>query len=209
MNSAINATLAFTICIILSACAHIPLPDSTRSAVRQMPEGISGAILDRTDSETKVTAVREYIIGPGDVYEIVLRGSGAKLAVVTVQANGRADLPFGGNRHVAGETAAQLEKFLSFKREKETNDPTAVEVHFLNINNVYLLGEVKRAGAVPYKPGLTLGEALKNSGGATHRAEARQVWIKPRHGDKELAAPFDPSLPLLPGDMVRLRERYF
>lgn len=209
MNSAVKAGLALTLCAALGGCGGVKWPEGARSAARQLPQGVSGALVRATDPEETVTGVRQYKMGPGDVFTATLRGSGVTLATITVGEDGRADLPFGGNRYVAGETLEQLETFLTYKREKETRDPTAVDVAFVNVRDVYLIGEVKRAGPIAYKPGLTLGEALKLRGGATHKAEARTVWIKPRHTEAEIEAPFDPALPLLPGDMVRLRERYF
>ena len=198
--------------IFLSGCAGLPqLPElGLRDAARGLPEGVTGAVLDATTPEPgPITALRQYTFGEGDEIEIRLRGATDPIGIVTVLGTGRVRLPLVGERYIVGETTEDLEGVLSRARELETGDPTAVEVHLRNPWDVYILGEVKNAGRLAYARGLTLGDALAARGGPTHKTDPARISIRARHAQREMTARFDPALPLLPGDIIRLNEQFF
>ncbi len=73
----------------------------------------------------------------------------------------------------------------------------------------YILGEVNRAGEYPFSAGMTVNNAVASAGGFTYRANKSRVHIKHQGEDKERRYKLTPSLPLKPGDTVRIGERLF
>ena len=66
-----------------------------------------------------------------------------------------------------------------------------------------------KPGEYPYKGGLNVFSAIALAGGATYRASRSSVMIQHagEAGFKEY--PLSPTIPIIPGDLVRVPERYF
>ena len=73
----------------------------------------------------------------------------------------------------------------------------------------YILGEVTRPGEYPFSEGLTVQNAVATAGGFTYRANQRQVFIKHRNETQERRVRMSASLPVQPGDTIRITERFF
>ena len=80
----------------------------------------------------------------------------------------------------------------------------------LSYRPYYITGEIGRSGAYPYTAGLTVSQAIAAAGGFSYRANQRHAFIK---RDKD---PVEHSIDLknsnilvLPGDVIRVGERYF
>ncbi|MBL8560360.1 MAG: SLBB domain-containing protein [Hyphomonadaceae bacterium] len=73
----------------------------------------------------------------------------------------------------------------------------------------YILGEVSRPGEYPFSEGLTVQNAVATAGGFTYRANQRQVFIKHRNETQERKVRMNASLPVQPGDTIRITERFF
>lgn len=73
----------------------------------------------------------------------------------------------------------------------------------------YILGEVTRPGEYPFSEGLTVQNAVATAGGFTYRANQRHVYIKHRNETQERKVRMSASLPVQPGDTIRITERFF
>ena len=73
----------------------------------------------------------------------------------------------------------------------------------------YILGEVNRPGEYPFSEGLTIQNAVATAGGFTYRANQRQVVVKHRDEPTERKLKLTASAPVLPGDTIRVQERFF
>ena len=77
-------------------------------------------------------------------------------------------------------------------------------------NLVYVIGEVKNAGQYPYRPGLTVQDAVAMAGGYTYRANTRTLYVRRTNAGGEDTVQTDSDrAPVLPGDNIRVPERYF
>jgi polysaccharide export outer membrane protein len=73
----------------------------------------------------------------------------------------------------------------------------------------YVLGEVTKPGEYPYRAGLTINSAVATAGGFTFRAEQDYIYIQ-RYGEgAETKIKMSPSVPVFPGDIVRVDNRFF
>lgn len=73
----------------------------------------------------------------------------------------------------------------------------------------YILGEVNRPGEYAFSEGLTVQNAVATAGGFTYRANQRQVFVKHRDETAERRVKMSASLPVQPGDTIRITERFF
>lgn len=73
----------------------------------------------------------------------------------------------------------------------------------------YILGEVNRPGEYPFSEGLTIQNAVATAGGFTYRANQRNVFVKHRNEPMERKVRMTAATPVLPGDTIRITERFF
>ena len=126
-----------------------------------------------------------------------------------VGEQGTVSLPLIGSLRLGGLTISQAERQIveAFKPDYLLDPQVSIEV--LNYRPFYILGEVRNPGSYPYVIGMTVTEAVALGGGFTHRARKEKVVVI-RGGD---AAKREVELPttalILPGDVVKVRERFF
>lgn len=126
-----------------------------------------------------------------------------------VDPNGMVSLPLAGTVKAVGLTQAQLEKELAQKFRSEYLRNPKVTVTILQFRPIYIVGEVERQGEYPFKPGLNVLTAMAAAGGGTYRSSRSHVLIQHfgESGMKEY--PQQASTMILPGDLIKVPERYF
>ena len=126
-----------------------------------------------------------------------------------VDPNGMVSLPLAGTIRAVGLTQPQFEQELAKKFRSEYLRDPKVTVTILQYRAIYLVGEVEKQGEYPYKPGLNVLTALAMAGGGTYRANRNYVLIQ-HIGDKGMKEyPQTSATLVLPGDLIRVPERYF
>lgn len=78
----------------------------------------------------------------------------------------------------------------------------------LNYRPIYVHGEVKTGGEFQYKSGLRLRDAIAMAGGYTYRADQSYIVLG-RDDDKEAKVALPGDAMVLPGDNIRVPERFF
>ncbi|MEO1324334.1 MAG: SLBB domain-containing protein, partial [Pseudomonadota bacterium] len=84
-----------------------------------------------------------------------------------------------------------------------------VNAEVMNYRPFYILGEVRTPGEYPYTSGLTILNAVATAGGFTYRANDDVILIRGAEDTEEYRVRLDPSTPILPGDTIRVIERFF
>lgn len=119
-----------------------------------------------------------YIIGAQDVLDISVWKEKELTETVPVRPDGRISLPLLNDMQAAGLTPTQLADQITKGLKKFVTDPqVTVVVTQINSQRVYLIGEVKRAGAYPLLPGETVLQALSSSGGFTMFANMKKIYV--------------------------------
>ena len=107
-------------------------------------------------------------------------------------------------------TPAELENLLADKLDPDFVRAANVSVEVLNFRPFYIVGEVRQPGSYQFVPGMTVLNAVALGGGYTYRARESAFVVRRPAGDgsvNHLLANAD--TPILPGDIVTVRERYF
>jgi polysaccharide biosynthesis/export protein len=151
-----------------------------------------------------------YQLGTGDKLRVTVFGEQALSGEFEVDSTGVASLPLVGQVKAAGMTPRQFEEALTatFKNGGYLRDPK-VSVEVLNYRPYYILGEVQKPGEYPYKNGLNVMSAVATAGGFTYRASPGTVEIQRAGEVKGKRYPLTTTVPVFPGDIVRIPERYF
>jgi polysaccharide export outer membrane protein len=79
----------------------------------------------------------------------------------------------------------------------------------LNYRPFYIQGEVKNAGEYTYSNGLLVRDAIAKAGGYTYRASTNYVYIRHAAEHEEKRYALDTPVYVIPGDNIRIDERFF
>jgi protein involved in polysaccharide export with SLBB domain len=162
------------------------------------------------DAETWLKGTEEYRLASGDRLRITVFGQPEMSREYQIDGAGRLAFPLVGTFNTRGMTPAALEASLKDKLDPDYVRDAAVSVELLTFRPFYIVGEVKVPGSYSYVPGMTVLNAVAIGGGYTYRARETNFIVRRPSGDgrvTQLAATAD--TPLLPGDIVTVRERYF
>jgi polysaccharide export outer membrane protein len=172
--------------------------------------GCAGTTLSDAEKQAAVEAsTAPAKLQPGDKIRIVVFGEDSLGGEYQLDQSGQISLPLAGTIKVQGLTQSELEQQLAKKfRSQYIKDPK-VTVTITTLRPYYMMGEVKNPGQFAYQSGLNVLTALAIAGGPTYRASRTTVEIQ-RLGETSMHDyPISESIPILPGDVVKVPERYF
>jgi len=153
--------------------------------------------------------VGDYQLGAGDKIRVIVFGEDSLSGEFFVAGTGRVSLPLIGEIRAAGLTISQLQQAITAAlRDGYLKDPR-VSVDVLNYRPFYILGEVEKPGEYPYTNDLTVLNAVATAGGFTYRANKRDVYIRSADQKRERKLELDATTKVMPGDTIRIGERFF
>ena len=146
---------------------------------------------------------------PGEKIHVIVFGEDRLSGEYEIDPAGFVSLPLAGTIKAAGLSKQQLERDLSKKFSGEYLRNPRVTVDVTSFRPFYILGEVTKAGEYSFKSGLNVMSAIAIAGGTTYRANRSTVLIQHigENGFREY--PLSPTIPVSPGDLIRVPERYF
>lgn len=156
--------------------------------------------------ESDLTIGQIYLLGTGDKIRLTVFGEEDLSGEFEVDSSGRVSLPLIGTIKASGISTRELEQLSSDKLSDGYLIDPRVSIEVLNFRPFFILGEVNEPGSYPYVNGLTVLNAVALSGGFTHRANRDKILIQ--RGDKE-EIKANPSTKVLPGDLLKIQERFF
>jgi protein involved in polysaccharide export with SLBB domain len=154
-------------------------------------------------------AVPPYRLGSGDKVRVIVFGEPALSGQFSIEARGAIALPLVGQIEAAGREPRELETLIADRLRGDYVNNPKVSVEVLEFRPFYILGEVARPGQYPYVPGLTALSAVATAQGFTPRANKKKVQIRHLGAPGETTYRLTPSTPVLPGDTIRITERFF
>lgn len=158
-------------------------------------------------------------LGPGDKLELtIFYGNKESKATYSLDASGQMEVQYIGNVHAGGKTTRQVqEEVLQRLSDGYLKDPvvslTLVEINSLKCS---VFGQVAHSGTIKFTPGMTIVEAIAQSGGFSPLARKNLVQVtRVVQGKKQTyEIPVEmigegkrPNFPMMPGDEVFVPER--
>lgn len=154
--------------------------------------------------------VASYHLSPGDKVKVTVFNEPDMSGEFAVNGSGNVSIPLAGDVPAAGATAEQFETAVARKLSGRYVKNPRVSVEIVAYRPFNVIGEVRNAGQYPYRPGLTVQDAIAMAGGYTYRANTGTAYIRRAQAPGEATVKTDGErIAVLPGDNIRIPERYF
>ncbi len=151
-----------------------------------------------------------YKLGAGDKVRLLVGGFSNLSTDYRVNDVGTISLPMLGAIKVAGKTTTEVEQELAaLMRREELAVNASVNVQIEEYRPFFIMGEVKRPGAYPYVPGMTVLTAITVAGGHTFRANTKAYGINRTENGAIIKGKGTDDTQILPGDTVIVHEAWF
>jgi polysaccharide export outer membrane protein len=172
--------------------------------------GCAGAGAPPISTADVAAGLESYHLGAGDRVRVTVFNEPSLTGEYNITPGGALAFPLIGVVSAGGRTIDAVQQELTGKlAEGYVNDPR-VSVEVLNYRPFYILGEVNRPGEYSYASGMTVEQAIARAGGFTYRANEKTVYLRRQTGAGESAVPLrSAQVAVLPGDTIRIGERYF
>ncbi|MGH6769273.1 MAG: polysaccharide biosynthesis/export family protein [Xanthobacteraceae bacterium] len=170
------------------------------------PRGIAGDLPAR-DAMAQSSG---YLLSSGDKLRVTVFNEPDLTGEFQIDHSGNVAFPLVGTIAAAGLSTAEFQnRLLRRLRSGYVRNPrVSIEIASYRPFNVF--GEVKNSGQYPFRPGLTVQDAIAMAGGFTYRASSRTAYVRRASANGEMTVRLDgPRVSILPGDDVRVPERYF
>jgi Periplasmic protein involved in polysaccharide export len=173
--------------------------------------GCAGSTAQPLSMSDQAAGLAGYRVGAGDKLRITVFNEPTLTGEYNVASNGAVAFPLigvvqAGNRSI-DDVTHEITGRLS---GAYVNDPR-VSVEVLNYRPFYILGEVNKPGEYPYASGMTVEQAIAKAGGFTYRANEKAAFLRRQTATGESSVLLRGAAPVavLPGDTIRVGERYF
>jgi polysaccharide biosynthesis/export protein len=169
----------------------------------------STTIRDARNSDS----LSQYVIGAADVIRINVWKNVELSQTLTVDPDGFVSVPLLGDIHVAGTTTSQLGTTLASRYKSFVVSPqVTVSVIDIRSRQVYVMGQVGKAGGYPLIAPITVLQLIAQAGGLNTFAKRKSIYVlRAKNGGTE-KLPFNyvsvtrgngkQNIMLQPGDTV-------
>lgn len=152
----------------------------------------------------------EYRVNTGDTIKIAVQDLDAANGDYVVDDTGSISLPMVKQIEVRGLTFREIgAKIEDQYRSTGILNAPVVNVQPALLRPFYVLGEVNRPGEFSYRQGMTVLAAISAAGGYTYRASSGEVEVTRNIDGREVTGRADETTLVMPGDRIRVFERWF
>jgi len=150
-----------------------------------------------------------YRLGSGDKLRITVFNEKDLSGDFDVNDQGLVALPLVGQVKIGGMTINEAQQLITERYGKDYLVNPRVNVEVTNYRPFFILGEVKSPGSYPYVSGMSVVNAVALAGGYTPRANNGRIVIKRASDPQSGEQPAREDSAVLPGDVIRVPERFF
>ena len=169
----------------------------------------STAVAAKAPASAVAVAQESYRLGAGDKLKITVYNEPTLTGEYAITSEGNVSMPLIGDVPAGGISIKALQQALTAKLASFVKDPI-VSVEPTTYRPYYILGEVNKPGEYPYSMGLKVEQAVAAAGGYTYRANRGTVFVRRSENEKEQRFNVkEQRVPVLPGDTIRVGERFF
>ena len=150
-----------------------------------------------------------YRLGVGDKIKLAVFGEQDLSGSLEVNTQGTVQVPLIGEVPAKGLSVNEFKEQVQRRLASGYIKSPKVSVEMLSYRPVFVHGEVKNGGEFPFKFGTRLRDAVAMAGGYTYRAEKSYVLLTRDGEQQEMRVSMPSDFVLMPGDNVRVPERFF
>lgn len=152
--------------------------------------GPVGSSVHKTENQ-RVSAAH-YLIGKGDILEIVTWKEPDFTREVQVRIDGNISFPLIADIEAAGRTTEEVEAEIRKRLlEYVTHPVVSVSVKEARSQRYYVMGEVAQPGEYPLNKELSVLQAFALAGGFTEWANKKEIVLIRRDGSREKSIPIN------------------
>lgn len=191
-----------TLCLVLLLAAGCTIMSYPESGTPPSAAANSNA------SAPQISADDDYRLGAEDKVKVNVYGEADLSGEFVVDSSGVLSAPFIGQIEAKGLTVREFEAAYAKKlRDAQILKDPKVSAEVTSFRPIYVLGEVKKPGQYAYVSGMTVQKAVALAEGYTYRASESHVDVT--RGGKKFSVDVTPQTKVLPGDEIRIPERFF
>jgi polysaccharide export outer membrane protein len=156
-----------------------------------------------------VASLKSYSVGIGDKVKVTVVGEGDLSGTFEINPDGNIALPLVGEVHVAGLDVEGLRSAVVRKLSNGYLRSPRVTVEVAVYRPIYVHGEVRTGGAFPFKAGTRFRDVIAVAGGYNYRANNDYVVLSREGLGREVRVAMPSDILVMPGDNIRVPERFF
>jgi polysaccharide export outer membrane protein len=151
-----------------------------------------------------------YVLAPGDRLKINVFNEPDLTGEFQIDDKGNIAFPLIGEITAGGLALDDFRTSLvEHLRNGYVRQPR-VTVDIVNYQPINIIGEVRNAGQYPYRPGVSAQDVAAIAGGYTYRANQHKIYVTRGQAQKPITVELDEGhFLILPGDTIKIPERYF
>lgn len=120
----------------------------------------------------------QYVIGAGDVLDVMVYGESDLSRTVFVRIDGRISLPLAGEVQAAGSSPAELGEKITENLEEFLEEPEVTVIIEDSKSKVYyMVGQVESPGEYPITRQITVLQAISRAGGFREWAKKDRIMV--------------------------------
>ena len=150
-----------------------------------------------------------YRLDAGDKLRVTVFGEMDLSGEYEVDGSGLIRLPLVGEVQAGGLGLHEFEDRVKSALERGYLKNAKVSAEVINYRPFYIYGQVNKPGQYAFINGMSVLNAVALAGGYTYRANESDVYVRRKGVGKEEAVPADETTKVYPGDVIRVRERFF
>lgn len=154
-------------------------------------------------------AIDRYLLDTGDTINITVFGEPELSKQTLLSDSGNITYPFLGEINVRGLTVVELEKTIHDGLKGDYLINPNVSVAIVQYRPFFIDGEVKKDGAYPYQPGLTVAKAVTLAGGFTERASKSKIYLIKSNDPQQTSTLVKFNTKVGPGDIITVKQSFF
>ena len=140
---------------------------------------LMGGVIQAAESD-------HYLIGEGDVLDIVVWKEPELSKLVKVRVDGRISMPLVDDVLAAGKTPLQLKQIITQRLEEFIEAPEVTVIVNQQVSkSYYVLGEVRQQGEYPLEKDVNVLQAIAKTNGFTEWANKRNILLLRRSGGNQ------------------------
>jgi polysaccharide export outer membrane protein len=152
---------------------------------------------------------RVYRLGVGDKLKVTVFGEPELSGQYEINAHGALPLPLVGEVPARGRPIHEFRDAVARRLAEGYLKSPRVSVEIISYRAIYVHGEVRSGGEFAYKAGLRMRDAIALAGGYSYRANLGYVLLLREGEPRQLRVPMPSDTEVLPGDNIRVPERFF
>jgi polysaccharide biosynthesis/export protein len=223
-SRAVLACVLFSAAAITGARAQQKAPQPTPPASTPTVPAPGAARPGAQPADPAAAAGPDYVVGPGDVLQVFVWRNPELTTTVPVRPDGKISTPLVEDMVAVGKTPAQLARDVETRLAEYVRSPQ-VSIIITNAVSTYsqvtVVGQVKGPKSLPYREGMTVLDAVLETGGLTDFAagnrakllrkdgQGKQQEIRVHLEDLVRKGRMKENVPVRPGDVLLVPESYF